>query len=107
MPSKTILSPIYENVSYMSLVTGPMLAADFNPSGRIATQATNEPSMVHYVNELKRLGYQDIVYSFYQKIKIPKIELVIDQSFCSALMKQALKKLVNKRYQEMVNALQT
>jgi hypothetical protein len=104
-PSKTILSPIYDNVSYLSLVSGPLLAADFNPTGRIATHETNEPSMTHYVHELKRLGYGDIVTLFAQKIKILKIEMLIDNSFCSGLMKAALKKLINKRYQELLNVL--
>jgi len=105
-PSKTILSPIYDNVSYLSLVTGPLLAADFNPTGRIATQETKEPSMAQYVKELMRLGYQGTVQAFYQNIKINKIDLLIDQSFCSDLMKQSLKKLIKKRYQEMVSVLQ-
>lgn len=104
-PAKTTLSPIYDNVSYLSLVSGPMLAADFNPTGRIATQKTIEPSMSHYVEELKRLGYQDTIVAFSQKIKMSKIEALIDQSFCSDLLKQALKKLINKRYREFVNGL--
>lgn len=104
-PAKTTLSPIYDNVSYLSLVSGPLLAADFNPTGRIATQQTKEPSMSHYVEELKRLGYQDTIVAFSQKIKIPKIEAIIDQSFCSEQMKQALKKLINKRHRELLNGL--
>lgn len=104
-PSKTILSPIYDNVSYLSLVSGPILGADFNPTGRVATQQTAEPSMSHYVVELKRLGYQETIKSFYQKVKIPKIEMLIDQSFCTEPLKQALKKLINKRYMELKNGI--
>ena len=105
-PSKTVLSPIYDNVSYLSLVSGPILGADFNPTGRIATKNSNEPSMKNYVEELSRLGYRDSVVAFAKKIKIPKIEAVIDQSFCSVAMKQAIKKLVNKRYKELLDGLQ-
>ncbi|MFZ4405615.1 MAG: HipA domain-containing protein, partial [Pseudobdellovibrionaceae bacterium] len=104
-PKNTILSPIYDNVSYLSLVSGPMLAADFNPTGRIATQSTNEPTMIHYVNELKRLGYHDKVNNFFQKINIAKIEALIDQSFCSDLMKKSMKSLLAKRYQELGNGI--
>lgn len=104
-PAKTTFSPIYDNVSYLSLVSGSMLAADFNPTGRIATQQTREPSMSDYVKELKRLGYQDTTMAFYQKIKMPRIEALIDQSFCSDLMKQALRKLISKRHQELLNGL--
>lgn len=105
-PSKTVLSPIYDNVSYLSLVSGPLLGADFNPTGRISTKETKEPSMSHYVVELKRLGYVDTVKDFFNKIKISKIETIIDQSYCSELMKAALKKMVRKRYQELLNGLQ-
>ena len=104
--SKTNLSPIYDNVSYLSLVTGPLLGADFNPTGRIATRKTKEPAMSEYVYELQRLGYQDVVLEFKQKIKIQKIEKLIEQSFCSDQMKKALKKLINKRYQELLSAIQ-
>lgn len=104
-PAKTTLSPIYDNVSYLSLVSGPLLAADFNPTGRIATQGSNEPSMSHYVEELNRLGYQDTVVAFSQRVKMSRIEFLIDQSFCSSLMKQALRKLINKRHQELLNGL--
>lgn len=104
-PSKTSLSPIYDNVSYLSLVSGPILSADFNPTGRIATRATTEPSMNHYVDELKRLGYQETITTFAQKVSMVKIESLIKQSFCSAPMKQALKKLINKRYKEIIDAL--
>jgi len=105
-PSKTVLSPIYDNVSYLSLESGAMLAADFNPTGRIATQSTKAPSMHHYVEELKRLGYSDIIASFAQKIKLTKINTLIDQSFCTDLMKQAFKKLLHKRHKELLDGLQ-
>ena len=52
----TELSPIYDNVSYLSLEKGSMLKADFNPTGKIRTQETYEPSMREYVIELKRLA---------------------------------------------------
>jgi len=104
--SKTILSPIYDNVSYLSLVTGPLLGADFNPTGRIATQETSEPSMEHYIHEFKRLGHEGLLKEFSNKIKMPKMDALIDESFCSDLMKQALKKLIHKRYQELLNGLQ-
>jgi hypothetical protein len=105
-PSKTILSPIYDNVSYLSLVTGEMLRADFKPTGKIATIETKEPTMKDYVKELKRLDQLELVKSFFNKVKMPKIEGLINESFCSDLMKTALKVLINKRYQELKNGLQ-
>lgn len=104
-PSKTDLSPIYDNVSYLSLVSGDFLRADFNPTGRIATAATKEPSMKDYVLELKRLEYGDLVKQFIQKVKINKIQNLINESYCSDLMKEALKKLIQKRYQELISGI--
>jgi hypothetical protein len=104
-PSNICLAPIYDNVSYLSLVSGPMLGADFNPTGRVATKETIEPSMFHYVQELKRLGHQDLVRSFAKKIKLSTIELLIHQSFCSEPMKTALMGLIQKRFKELINEL--
>lgn len=105
-PSKTILSPIYDNVSYLSLVAGEMLRADFKPTGRIATRETEEPTMIDYVKELKRLDQLALVQAFLNKVKMPKIEEIVNESFCSELMKAALKTLINKRYQELTSGLQ-
>ncbi len=104
-PTKTVLAPIYDNVSYLSLVTGPLLNAHFNPTGRIATAQTNEPSMSHYVYELKRLGQINLLTRFANRAKMQKIDELVDQSYCSELMKTALKKLMAKRYQELLNGL--
>jgi hypothetical protein len=103
--SKTNLSPIYDNVSYLSLVSGPILKADFNPTGRISTADTNEPSMRDYVKELKRLGQRDLINIFYSKIKLTNIDQLIENSFCSDLMKEALTKLIHKRFKELEDAL--
>lgn len=101
------LSPIYDNVSYLSLEHGNMLKADFNPAGKIATKKTNEPNMHDYVMELKRLGYQKESEHFFRKTKLEHILKLVDDSFCSTLMKSAIKKLIQKRYQELQNALST
>ncbi len=102
--SSTKLSPIYDNVSYLSLETGPMLQADFNPTGRINTKDTFEPSMIDYVREFKRLGYQVEIDNFYKRLSMSKINQLINDSFCSDLMKQAIKRLIEKRFEELENA---
>lgn len=104
--TKISLAPIYDNVSYLSLVYGDMLKADYNPTGRIATAVTKEPSMIHYVRELKRLGQEELVKEFLGRIKIQKIAGLVDSSFCSKDMKGALKRLLQKRYQELLDGLQ-
>jgi hypothetical protein len=99
------LSPIYDNVSYLSLEKGNMLKADFNPKGKISTQCTQDPGMREYVRELQRLGYLEDIYQFYLSIKLEKIYRLIQDSFCSALMKNAIKSLINKRFEELKNEL--
>lgn len=96
------LSPIYDNVSYLSLESGNMLKADFSPTGKISTSKTFEPSMRDYVKELKRLGHADEINEFYQRIKLPQLYKLIDESFCSDV---AIKTLIGKRYQELQNEL--
>lgn len=102
--SSTKLSPIYDNVSYLSIETGPMLQADFNPTGRISTKETVEPSMIDYVREFKRLGFQAEIDNFYKRLSISRINQLIDDSFCSELMKQAINRLIQKRFEELENA---
>lgn len=102
--SSTRLSPVYDNVSYLSLESGPMLQADFNPTGRISTKDTYEPSMVDYVHELKRLGFQTEINTFYKQISISRINQLITNSFCSKLMKSAINCLIQKRFEELENA---
>jgi len=101
--SSTKLSPIYDNVSYLSLETAPMLQADFNPTGRINTKDSFEPSMVDYVREFKRLGYQ-FSSGVDKRLSISKINRLINDSFCRDLMKQAIKRLIEKRFEELKNA---
>ena len=101
----TSLSPIYDNVSYLSLESGNMLKADFNPTGKIRTSITLEPSMRDYVKELKKLGFGDDIQEFYKSIKLPQLYQVIDESFCSTLMKEAIKTLIKKRFEELENEL--
>ncbi len=102
------LSPIYDNVSCLSLQMGEWLKMDFDMRGKIATQATNTPNMSDYVIELIRLGYKEQVNDFYTHLKnIGRTQIIhrIDQSFCSILMKEAIKKVINKRFKELGNAL--
>jgi len=101
--SQITLSPIYDNVSYLSLEKGNMLKADFNPRGKIATRATIDPTMSDYVKELKRLGCHEEVEKFDSNIHLPQIYQLIDNSLCSKLMKTAIRTLINKRHQELSN----
>lgn len=99
------LSPVYDNVSYLGLETGDMLKCDFNPTGKISTKETLEPSMSHYVRELDRLGYPKHCKNFYSAIKLPWLNKLIEESFCSSLMKEAMTRLIFKRYKELENEI--
>ncbi|HSX21120.1 MAG TPA: HipA family kinase [Gammaproteobacteria bacterium] len=102
--NNTSLAPIYDNVSYLSLESGNMLRADHNPTGRIATAHTDEPSMQDYVIELRKLGFENEISRFYTKLSLRSMQKIMDlvaDSFCSPLMKDALKKLIHKRYMEL------
>lgn len=101
----SVLSPIYDNVSYLGLESGGMLQADINPTGRINTKDTYEPSMRDYVKELKRLGFQDEINEFYLNCKPTLLLQLIENSFCSEAMKDAMKKLLLKRFGELENEL--
>lgn len=84
-----------------------MLKADFNPTGKITTKETSEPSMHDYVKEFKRLGYENIEKEFYQTIKPIQLDKLINESFCSSLMKDAFSRLVKKRLKELADELST
>lgn len=102
--TSTRLSPVYDNVSYLSLESGQMLRADFNPTGKISTKHSGEPSMSHYVTELKRLGFEEELNKFYKNVDLSRIAQLISDSFCSDLMKQAINQLIEKRFEELENA---
>lgn len=99
------LAPIYDNPSALGLENGEWLKADFSPKGRIPTKTTQEPTAQDYVIEFIRLGYLEQVQSFSKRLNLAKINTLIDDSFCSALMKSAYKKLVHKRTQEIHDEL--
>ncbi len=96
------LAPMYDNPSYIAREEEWLLEADFNPSGKIATKATNKPSMSDYIVEFERLGFKRIVSDFKKLVKLESLFLEIERySYISVKRRNALKKLILKRYQEM------
>lgn len=106
-PHGTMLSPIYDNNSALGLEMQSMLSADFNPRGKIATRDTTEPAMSDYIKEFRKLGHIDIVQRFAEGVSLERCLNIVDQGFCSDAMKTALKKLIRKRYEEMIHELGT
>lgn len=103
----TRLAPIYDNTSALGLEYGDFLKADWNPRGKMSTLISKEPTATDYVEEFLRLGFKDFMHSFFSSINLPKIITLVDKSFCSELMKAAMKKLFTKRYDEIKNAIKT
>ncbi|MDD4294183.1 MAG: HipA domain-containing protein [Candidatus Omnitrophica bacterium] len=104
-PKGYILSPFYDNPSYLAIEAQDLLTAMLDPRGKIVTKKTNEPTMIDYCLEFKRLGYKNIIKKFYEKIKIKEIENMINSSFISEERKEAFKRLIKRRYEELRNEL--
>ncbi len=104
-PYRYILSPFYDNPCYLGLEDEILLGAQHEPRGKIATSKTEEPTLKDYVFEWYRLGFENIILDFYNKIDLENIISMIDNSFVSAARKEALKKLVKNRYMEFNNAI--
>lgn len=102
-PSKFQLSPIYDNPSYIGMECEILLGADLNPTGKICTQCSNEPTLKNYISEFKRLGHIEIVEAFIEKIlqSQTKILKIIDSSSISEKRKMAFIQLINKRIGEI------
>jgi len=99
------LAPIYDNPSALSLEQGPMLNAHWNPRGKISTKGSKEPSAKDYVDEFFRLGMQNSVCDYFARINPKRIQTLIQESWCSEPMKNALTKLISGRYEELRYAI--
>lgn len=97
------LAPFYDNPSYLGIEDEKLLPAQHDPRGKIATAFTDEPKMEDYVVEFNRLGYQDIVANFYKKVDLNKLLSIIQQSFVSMARKEAITRLITRRYEELKN----
>lgn len=97
------LAPFYDNPSYLAIEDTNLLLAQHDPRGKIATRHTDEPTMKDYVKEFTRLGYQDIVTAFYNRVDLQKIRLLVKQAFITTARKQALQTLITRRYGELAN----
>lgn len=104
-PSTFSLSPTYDNPSYIGIEAEVLLGADINPTGKISTKATMEPSMKDYILEFNRLGYQEIVLSFKEKLKAnwKHVHEIVQLSDLKPKRKDALLKVLNKRRSEIID----
>ncbi len=99
------LAPLYDNPSNLGIEIEALLEAQLEPRGKIATHLTDEPTITDYILEWKRLGQEEHVMHFYRKINIEKILKKIEISFIQEKRKNALARLISKRYREYENAI--
>ncbi len=91
---RKVLSPCYDNPSYIGIEIDMMLGADIAPKGKIFTKESSEPNIVDYINEFKRLGFDDVVTNFLKKIDKDKIKTVLSIVPISSKRCKAFWKLV-------------
>ena len=97
------LAPFYDNPSNIGIELPSLLRADLQPRGHIHTLKSSEPNMADYVEEWKRLGFENVVEKFRKEVDLPKVLLLVDESFLTTKRKAALKRLITKRWQELCN----
>lgn len=100
---QTILAPFYDNPPYLALEEPDFLSVQHEPRGAIATQATLEPTMKDYVQEWIRLGLDEPIISFRDRINLLEINQLIKNSYVSLERQNALIQLIERRYQELLN----
>jgi hypothetical protein len=95
------LAPFYDNPSALAIEDDYMLGADLQPRGSIFTKESDEPTMLNYVIEWRRLGYGDIVEQFRRNLSLKKIINLISGSHINEKRQQALLRLINQRSREL------
>ena len=78
-----------------------MLEAQHSPRGKIYTKESNEPSLIDYVKEINRLGYNEVIDNFKKKCNLDSIKKIFLESDLTEKRKKAIIKLVTERYQEL------
>lgn len=98
------LAPCYDNPSYLALEIPQLLGAYHEPRGAIATKHTREPTMIDYVNEWLRLGFDESIKEFKNKVNLSEIHHLIKNSFVSPKRQDAFIRLTERRYKELCDA---
>lgn len=101
-----ILSPFYDNPSYIGIADPMMFGTDIQPRGTIATATTGEPTLKDYVEEFNRLGHSQPIERFGQRVtsKAAAIFSTIRSSVTLSKERAAsLVTLIEKRLQEFEN----
>lgn len=96
-----LLSPFYDNPSYLGCEIPSLLAADHQPVGAIQTTFSKHPSMKDYVQEWTRLGFEHVIDRFRKNISVEKIQNLVQNSYLTPKRKEAFLRLILKRNKEL------
>ena len=96
------LAPMYDNPSYFGIAEDAMLLYQFNISGSIWTAQSKKPKLLDYVQEFKRLQYEESGLKFIKKIikQFPLIKEEIKQSGMSEKRKKAFMVFLEQRLRD-------
>ena len=96
------LAPIYDNPSYFGILEDEMLSCSFNISGSIWTAQSKKPKLLDYVQEFKRLQYEESCLKFIKKImkQFPLVTEEIKQSWMSEKRKKAFIVFLEQRLRD-------
>ena len=102
---RILLSPFYDNPSYIGVEDMMLLGAQHSPKGKIETSQTSEPTISDYVKEFVRLNVGYVVERFFHSINLTVIANLIERSYLSKKRKTALERIIVTRYKELENEL--
>lgn len=100
-----ILSPIYDNPSYIAIEDECLLGAMHEPYGKIATDDSLNPTIKDYISEFKKLGYEEEVLAFIKRINLDLIKKIIQKPFVNIKRQEALIRIISRRYNEALDAI--
>ncbi|MBI3211466.1 MAG: HipA domain-containing protein, partial [Simkania negevensis] len=84
------LAPFYDNPSALGIENSSLLEADLQPKGSIFTKNSEEPTTKDYVQEWRRLGYQEVIDRLQKACLMEPIEEMIKVSYISEKRQKAL-----------------
>ena len=105
MKGKKILSPCYDNTSYIGIEDKMVLGAQICPRGKIYTSKSQEPDIVGYIQEFNELGHEEIVNEFIKDINLSRVEDCIYSFEMSEKRRDAFFNLVKSNVEKAKNEI--
>lgn len=99
---RKMLSPFYDNPSYIGIVDNSMLGMQINACGKIFTKNNEEPLIQNYVEEFRDLGFHEIVDNFVEKLKNYQIDNAFHGVKLSLKRKKAFKEMIERNCARLI-----